>query len=152
MKRASLIISLLFIMVNCSGQLEPMARHLDSSFYANFIDSLQSSLGYNKILPKKYKVPINAMAGLFGHEFSHVLDFQQRNFFGVWQRGFNYLAKKTKRKYEQETDFLTIEQGLGWQLYDWTCYVLYESDVSERYLKMKRKVYLSAEEIMEMIE
>ncbi|MDX2360593.1 MAG: hypothetical protein QNK23_07290 [Crocinitomicaceae bacterium] len=96
-------------------------------------------------------VPFNAQVGVLGHEFGHFSDYSKRNFFGVLKRLFAYGSRKKKEAFEKEIDALTIERGLGWQLLDWSQYVLSESEASEKYKDFKRLIYLEPEEIEHLI-
>lgn len=97
-------------------------------------------------------VPLNATIGLFGHEFNHFVDYSTKNIFGVIARLIAYSSKKSKEKFEKEIDLMTINRGLGWELYDWSYYVLNESVATEKYKKFKRRIYLEPEEIEELIK
>jgi hypothetical protein len=65
----------------------------------------------------------NSKIGLIGHELGHISDYSQANTFGVMKRGLSYLAKNSKKKFENKIDLLTIQKGLGWQLHDWSHFV-----------------------------
>lgn len=97
------------------------------------------------------EIPFNAKIGLFAHEFTHFTDYQSLSFFGVLGRGFSYLSKKSKAKFEKEIDQKTIERGLGWQLYDWSDYVLNRSNASTGYKEFKSETYMTPNEIKESI-
>ncbi len=97
------------------------------------------------------EVPFNAKIGLFGHEFNHFIDYERLNLFGVMKRLFSYTNKKSKEKFEKEIDLMTIKRGLGWQLYDWSFYVLNRSDAKIKYKAFKKLIYLEPEEILEII-
>ncbi len=92
-----------------------------------------------------------ARIGVLGHEIAHIVDFQQRNFFGILGRGFNYLSKKSKEKYEKEIDLITIEHGLGYELYCWSDLVLNRSKATYKYKEFKREIYLEPQEILDLI-
>jgi len=96
-------------------------------------------------------IPFNAMIGLFGHEFSHVIDYNSKNIFGVLSRLISYTNNNSKEKFEKGIDTITIKRGLGWQLYDWSYYVLEESIGTAKYKKFKRLIYLEPDEIKEII-
>lgn len=96
-------------------------------------------------------VPLNAIVGLFGHEFCHFIDYNKKGLFGVLGRLFNYASKKAKEKFEKEIDQMAIERGLGWQLYEWSFYVLHHSNASVDYKAYKELFYLEPEEIEELI-
>jgi hypothetical protein len=97
-------------------------------------------------------VPLNALIGLFGHEFCHIVDYQNRNIFRVLGRILNYLNKKSKERFEKEIDRCVINRGLGWQLYDWAVFVQNNSVTSEKYKTFKRNIYLEPVEIEEYIK
>jgi len=97
-------------------------------------------------------IPFNARIGLIGHELSHVADYQSLNIFQLIGRLFDYIGKKGRTAYENEIDRATIEKGLGWQLYDWSYFAIYQSHASSNYKSFKKKIYLSPDEIEKNIE
>ena len=96
-------------------------------------------------------VPFNAKVGLLGHEFSHIIDYKRKSIFGVAGRGWSYSNKTKKEQFEKEIDSITIERGLGWQLYDWSEYVLEKAGTREEYKIFKKDIYLEPDEIKEII-
>lgn len=97
------------------------------------------------------QVPFNAQIGLIGHELAHIKYYEQLNSFQVMKLAAVYLLDKQKEKYEKFTDDLTIRQGLGWQLWQWSQFVHYESNASADYRAYKAQFYLKPEEIAERI-
>ncbi|PIY11321.1 MAG: hypothetical protein COZ18_04260 [Flexibacter sp. CG_4_10_14_3_um_filter_32_15] len=95
------------------------------------------------------EVPFNASIGIFAHEFSHFVDYQNRTFRGVLQRLWAYTSKKRKAMYEKEIDSMTVARGLKWQMYDWSYYAIFQSDASESYKLFKKNTYLKPKEILE---
>lgn len=96
-------------------------------------------------------VPFNARIGLLGHEFAHLEDYNNRNFGQIISRLMAYSNKKSKAQFEKEIDQLTIKKGLGWQLYDWSDYVLNKSNAYASYKNFKRMTYLTPEAIRHII-
>jgi hypothetical protein len=94
----------------------------------------------------------NARIGLLGHEIGHLFDYHHGKCGIVLGRGFAYLNKKTKAKFEREIDYLTIQRGLGNQLYSFAYFVLFQSDAPEKYKQFKRTTYLTPEEIKELLK
>jgi hypothetical protein len=92
-------------------------------------------------------VPFNAQIGVLGHEFAHILDYEKRNSGNLAALGLSYLTNDGKMKLEKQTDHSTIWKGLGWQLYDWSDFVLNKSKASEKYKAYKRQFYLQPNEI-----
>ncbi len=96
-------------------------------------------------------IPFNAKIGVFGHEFFHFVDYQRKASFHLTKRLFSYGNKRKKEAFEKEIDLGTIQRGLGWQLYDWSNYVLNESNAITEYKDFKRQIYLEPEEIKKTI-
>jgi hypothetical protein len=96
-------------------------------------------------------VPFNAKIGVFAHELSHIVDYERRGSFGLVKRAIDYSKTKSKRKFENQIDKITIEHGMGWQLYDWADFALNKSNATDKYKAFKRKVYLSPEQIESLI-
>jgi len=96
-------------------------------------------------------VPFKAKVGIMGHEYAHILDYSQKNFFQIIGRLFSYASKKRKIEFEHEIDMLTIEKGLGKELYEWSYYILNDSNATNDYKEFKRETYLTPKEILEEI-
>ena len=96
-------------------------------------------------------IPFNAQIGLIGHEFCHILDYQSKSRWNLLKTMFYYFHITYKSTYEKSVDLMTIQKGLGWQLYDWMYFVENGSHVFSNYLNYKRKVYLNSQVIKELI-
>lgn len=96
-------------------------------------------------------IPFNAKIGVFGHEFFHFVDYRRKISFHLTKRLFSYTNKTKKEAFEKEIDLGTIGRGLGWQLYDWSNFVLNESNATKDYKEFKRSIYLEPEEIEKAI-
>lgn len=88
-------------------------------------------------------VPEMARVGLMMHELMHIKDYQSRHFLGVLQRGWQYLSKKGKRKFEYEIDQMVIDAGYRNYLVLWALFVMEESEASDAYKDFKRDIYRS---------
>jgi ribosome-associated protein len=103
------------------------------------------------------KVPVdsvsfNAKVGVIGHELAHILDYENKSGMRIIGNAFGYSNKKFRAKFERATDQRTIDHGLGWQCRDWSYYVHHYKNIPEDYLKYKRKIYMSYDEIEEQME
>ncbi|MBL7698600.1 MAG: hypothetical protein JNK79_10585 [Chitinophagaceae bacterium] len=67
--------------------------------------------------------PVNGQVGIIGHELAHILYFSKRNTFGLLQTGIGHVSTKYMDNFENKTDSITIERGLGYQLIDWNIYL-----------------------------
>ena len=97
------------------------------------------------------KVSYNAQIGVLAHEFSHFIDYSEKGIWGILKRLASYTNKKSKARFEKEIDQMTIERGLGWQLHDWAHTVLYDSNASKKYKKLKREIYLTPGKIRDYL-
>jgi hypothetical protein len=96
-------------------------------------------------------VPYDAQLGVLAHEFCHFADYAQKNIWGVMGRLLDYTNHKRKKAFENEIDQKTIKRGLGWQLYSWSYYVLYESNAKQEYKEFKKEVYLTPRQIEKLL-
>ncbi|WP_297718025.1 hypothetical protein [uncultured Porphyromonas sp.] len=98
-------------------------------------------------------IPWNASVGIVGHELAHIVDYESLNLFGLIDRLLLYANKQYGKPYfEKSVDLITINRGLGWQLYDWAKYAMYDNNVaSEEYKEFKQRTYLTPEIIITYI-
>jgi hypothetical protein len=104
-----------------------------------------TGMDYNELSQK-------AKIGWIGHELSHIVDFQERNVLGIIRVGVYYGKSKFRRRLERKVDDLTIQHGLGEELFDGVDYMLNSSAASENYKKNFVKHYLSLKEIRTRIK
>jgi hypothetical protein len=114
-----------------------------------YIVRINSSLTDSSI--QLSKVSYNAQIGVLAHEFSHFIDYSEKDIWGIFKRLISYTNKKAKKKFEHEIDEMTIERGLGWQLHDWAHTVLYDSDAGTKYKKLKQEIYLTPGKIIDYL-
>lgn len=92
-------------------------------------------------------VPFNAQIGVLAHEIAHIVDYEQRSHVGLLKRALDYLEENRKKRFENQIDKLTIEHGLGWQLYEWADYAMNKSKATEKYKEFKRRIYMGPADI-----
>jgi hypothetical protein len=93
------------------------------------------------------ELSLNAKIGWFGHELSHVCDYEQMTNAQLVGLGFGYSFSNFKRKVERRVDYITIRHGLGKELYEGVDYLHNKSSAYESYKKNQKAHYLSLEEI-----
>jgi hypothetical protein len=74
-------------------------------------------------LPSFTNSRVNGQVGILGHELCHILYFQRKSGFGLIGLGIKHLSKRFMDNFENKTDSLNIERGLGFQLMDWKAYL-----------------------------
>ena len=61
--------------------------------------------------------------GIMGHELSHVVDFDKKNFFQTVRNGAGHLSSRFLDKMEYRTDLICIQHGLGKYLEKYSLHV-----------------------------
>lgn len=92
------------------------------------------------------------MIGWLGHELGHVMDYRSRSGFGMMIFGLRYLySKNYLKEAERRADSFAIRHGMGNYIIATKNFILNHSDISEKYKDRIRRLYLSPEEIMELV-
>ena len=97
------------------------------------------------------ELSLNAQVGIIGHELGHIVDFEKKSKGQILTTGVKYLFKKHKKRLESEIDYIAIEHGLGWQVYDFCDFVINRSECCQEYKEYKRDNYFSPDEILFLI-
>jgi hypothetical protein len=98
-----------------------------------------------------HEVPFNAQVGIIGHELAHILDYTRKSSVEIILNGIGYMSEKFRAKFEQETDKIAIDRGLGWQVLEF-CSSTHESDIVPQYYKAyKNRIYMTPASIKEYI-
>lgn len=66
---------------------------------------------------------VNGQVGILGHEFCHIIYFQNKSGFGLMGIAIGHVSRKYMDHFENKTDSMDIERGLGYQLIDWNLYL-----------------------------
>lgn len=114
-----------------------------------YVVRINNSLEKQEILIDS--IPFTARVGLFGHELAHILDYKSLNAFQVLGRGIGYNFSGYRESYEKHIDKITVENGLGWQLYDWATYIQDHPHVPLSYKTFKKQFYMEDKDILEAI-
>lgn len=98
------------------------------------------------------QIPFNALVGLIGHEYAHILDYESMSMWQITKMGSKYSSKKFKMALERKIDRVTINRGLGWQLRDWAEYSMETCNASSAYKAFKKRTYLNKNQIVDFME
>ena len=100
----------------------------------------------------------NAQVGVLGHELSHVSDFSKKSGFGIIGHVFKSMSKKYVDRFENNTDRISIDHGLGYQLLAWSSEVRQKLNIPEttenypgRQNDLPRERYMSPHTIRHII-
>lgn len=109
-----------------------------------------------KLGSKSMKVedlPEDVLIGWLGHELGHLMDYRERSAFGLIWFGLNYLLSQNYvRGAERKADEYAVRNGLGDMIVKTKNYILNHADISHNYKEKMKRLYLSPEEIMKMVE
>tara|TARA_Y100000588_G_C14072954_1_gene846602 strand:- start:188 stop:817 length:630 start_codon:yes stop_codon:yes gene_type:complete len=91
--------------------------------------------------------------GWLAHEMGHLMDYLRHGFFGMLKYGLLYLASSNYRMgAERRADLFAIEYGMSDQILATKEYILEKSNLSDKYKARIRKYYMSADEVLMMVE
>ena len=111
------------------------------------IISTKSAEEMERILLKN--LPINAQVGVIGHELAHIADYHRKSFTELLAVSINYGVNPAYHAwFEKNTDFRTIEHGLGWELYSYSKYVRTIFGSLEREVNLSDDFYMHYNEIL----
>lgn len=90
--------------------------------------------------------------GIIGHELAHIVDYKERNDRKLIIMGAKYLfSKKYLKKLENKIDEITINHGLGRELYKSRVKSFELISKNPKYWKNKEGLYYSPDEILNLI-
>lgn len=99
------------------------------------------------------QLPHDVVVGWLGHELGHIVDYQRKNSFGMIWFGANYLLSDSyKIEAETEADMNALRHGLAPEIIATKNYILSSTSLSETYKQRIKRLYLSPEEILELVE
>lgn len=130
--------------------------------WASFFKS-RNDRGYIILISKKIQIedenftisdiPSDVIVGWLGHELGHVMDYRERSSFGMLIFGMKYLFSHTHiKEVERAADTFAIDHGMGQYILKTKNFILDNANFSERYKAKLRKLYMSPEEVMHLIE
>ncbi|WP_313114540.1 hypothetical protein [Aequorivita sediminis] len=97
-------------------------------------------------------IPSDVITGWIGHELGHVMDYRNRTNVGMLIFGLKYLFSSAHiREVERAADTYAIAHGMGDYILKTKNFILDNANLSEKYKERIRRLYISPEEVMELI-
>jgi len=97
-------------------------------------------------------IPSDVIIGWIGHELGHLMDYRNRTNFGMLIFGIKYLfSSKHIKEVERAADTYAIAHGMGDYILKTKNFILDNANLSEKYKERIRRLYISPEEVMELI-
>lgn len=97
-------------------------------------------------------IPSDVKVGWIGHELGHVIDYSGRTNLGMLIFGIKYLFSSIHiKEVERAADTYAISHGMGDYILKTKNFILENANLSGRYKDRIRRLYISPEEVMELI-
>lgn len=97
-------------------------------------------------------IPSDVIIGWIGHELGHLMDYRDRTNFGMLIFGIKYLfSSKHIKEVERAADTYAVAHGMGDYILKTKNFILDNANLSEKYKERIRRLYISPEEVMELI-
>ncbi|WP_305983586.1 hypothetical protein [Roseivirga thermotolerans] len=98
-------------------------------------------------------LPEDVLIGWLGHELGHVMDYKDRSVPGmIWFRLNYWLSGHFVKGAERKADEYAVQHGLGDMIVKTKNYILSHAQIPRKYKEKMKRLYLSPEEIMQMVE
>jgi len=99
-----------------------------------------------------HQVADEVLIGWIGHELGHIMDYEQRNTMSIANFGLLYWLSKTYvRKAERVADTFAVNRGMGSYILATKDFILGHSELSQRYKDKIARLYLSPDDIVELV-
>ncbi|SHI38641.1 hypothetical protein SAMN04488096_101389 [Mesonia phycicola] len=94
----------------------------------------------------------DVLIGWIGHELGHIVDYLHRGTFGMIIFGFKYLFSTAHiQEVERAADTYAVKHGMYQYILATKNFILNNTSISPKYKNRIRKLYMSPEEIMELV-
>lgn len=98
-------------------------------------------------------LPRDVLIGWVGHELGHVMDYLHRNAFEMLKFGIGYsFSRKYIMGAERAADTYAVEHGLASKIIAAKNFILDHAKIPKRYKAKIRRLYLSPDDIMLLVE
>ena len=99
-----------------------------------------------------HQIPRDILIGWIGHELGHIMDYHNRNIFGMIRFGFGYLfSTKYIQQAEKVADTYAVTHGLGAYIIQTKNFILNHAELPEKYKQKIARLYLSPDDIVEQV-
>src|SRR5690606_33042806 len=99
------------------------------------------------------EIPTDVLIGWIGHELGHIMDYRERTGLNMVIFGVRYLfSKRYIREAERAADTYAVNRGMGEYILATKDFILSHANLSEVYKARIKRLYLSPEEILELVE
>ena len=134
------------------------AQPVFSSFFRSrknrkYVILISKQVKIDKEVFKITDVPSDVLIGWIGHELGHIMDYRERGTWNMLFFGIKYIYSTGHiQEVERAADTFAVAHGMGDYILKTKDFILNHADISETYKARIRQLYLSPEEIMQLIE
>jgi len=138
------------IIMSAQPIYKTMFRVLEErAYYVNISRTIK--LGSESL--KVEDLPKDVLIGWLGHEIGHLMDYRERSVLGMIRFGINYVfSKHFVKGAERKADEYAVQHGLGDKIVKTKNYILNHAEIPSTYKEKMKKLYLSPEEILKMVD
>jgi len=98
-------------------------------------------------------IPSDVLVGWIGHELGHIIDYKNRSGFNLITFGMSYIISKNfLMDAERAADTYAVNHGMADYILATKDFILGHAGLSEEYRERIKRLYLSPEEILEIVE
>ncbi|MDT0676057.1 hypothetical protein [Autumnicola musiva] len=98
-------------------------------------------------------VASDVLIGWIGHELGHIMDYRDRSALAMAWFGLRYItSRRYLKEAERAADTYAVNHGLGEYIIATKDFILNHADLSEKYKNRIKTLYLSQEEIIDLVE
>ena len=98
------------------------------------------------------EIPPDVLIGWLGHELGHIVDYRNRSALGLMIFGVRYVTSENYiRSAERVADTYAVERGMGDYILKTKNFILNHTHLSESYKNRIKRLYLSPEEIVVLV-
>ncbi len=109
-----------------------------------------------ELLGKKIPIqelPETVLIGWIGHELGHIMDYLKRSNWSMILFGIGYYTSNSFIiSAERVADTYAIDHGLGDYILATKDFILHQAGLPEKYISRIKRLYLSPEEVMALVE
>lgn len=99
------------------------------------------------------EVPTDVLIGWIGHELGHIMDYRERGGFNLLMFGIRYVFfKGFIKEAERAADTYAVNHGMGAYILATKDFILNHSSLSENYKNRIKRLYMSPDEIMLLLD
>ncbi len=99
------------------------------------------------------QIPKEVLIGWIGHELGHIVDYENRSGWGLAMFGIRYLFSQSHiREAERAADSYAVSNNMGSYIIKTKNFILNHADFSEQYKNRIKRLYVSPDEILNLVK